>query len=310
VELWRHNGLNFASPFAVGVPAPNGAADVTVRVVGALPLGLTATGPVVAEMRLPSGAIYTVYEAGNGYLLRFHGLAQFWVSGDTSEVLCEPGDESTEGYLGVLLVGTITALLLTLRGYAVLHASAVSWHGRAVVFAGVSGRGKTTAAALACAAGGEFLCDDVVALTRADGAVAIYGLGYELRLREAAAGIIDLFDPSPPCRRTADDRLAVQPRRATEELNAIAAVVLPRPQRGSDRLTTRRLGPQSAVTHLLASARVPNMVPLRLQRPYFELVADLAAGVPVVEADLPWGPPFEASFIAELVDGVVASAHR
>ena len=299
----RHLGLNFAGPFALGDPLPDGSpTDVTLSVEPSRPIAEDPPGPTLAGMVVRGEEIYTLYSVSDGYVFRFHGLCEFHVSEDGSAVRCYPGPRTDEGFLHVLMGGAIAALLVGLRGRAVLHASAVTSGHDTIVFAGASGMGKTTAAALCCAAGARFISDDVVSLEDGPGGIACVGLGSELRLREQAMGIADLFPPPPLVRRmTADGRLAVKPLRPGQERNVISVVVLPRPVRGSEHVTVRRLRPSESVAVLLGNARIPDMVPPDWQRTHFQMVANLAAGVPVLEARVPWGPPFSTAVAAELL---------
>jgi hypothetical protein len=190
-----------------------------------------------------------------------------------------------------------------MRGYAVLHGSAVSWAGKTVLFAGYSGMGKTTLAALCCAAGARLVTDDVVPLTRTDAGLVCVGLSRELRLRDAAREIADLFPPpGPPRRVTADGRLAIRPQAADSEINLVSGVVVPRPTREAQNASVDAVAPPTAVLHLLANSRIPGMVPLDLQKPYFEVVTELVGRVPVVAATVPWGPPFTTDFVPILLD--------
>jgi hypothetical protein len=66
---------------------------------------------------------------------------------------------------GVVLLGTVFAALLQMRGQLVLHASAVAVDGRGVVFLGAKGAGKSTLAAACLRAGHGFLTDDVLAIS-------------------------------------------------------------------------------------------------------------------------------------------------
>lgn len=62
------------------------------------------------------------------------------------------------------LYGTVFAYLLQIRGYLVLHGSAVMVNDKAVIFSGGSGAGKSTTAAAMVARGHSLITDDVVAL--------------------------------------------------------------------------------------------------------------------------------------------------
>lgn len=62
------------------------------------------------------------------------------------------------------ILGTLLGILLFQRGYLVLHASAVVINGKAVVFVGEKGQGKSTTAAAFFTRGHAALADDVVVL--------------------------------------------------------------------------------------------------------------------------------------------------
>jgi len=73
--------------------------------------------------------------------------------------------EDTASYL----LGPILGLLLRLRGITCLHASAVAFKGRSVVFVGPQGAGKSTTAAAFAQRGWGVLSDDIVALLEEEG---------------------------------------------------------------------------------------------------------------------------------------------
>jgi hypothetical protein len=308
----RHLGLNFLAPFSLaGAPAAGPDVDVTVAVEGARPVPSDSPGPVLAEWAIGGTKMYTLYETGTGKVFRVHGLCEFNLSHDASTVRCYPGPNCDEGLLHVLMAGTVAALLHVLRGRAVLHASAVRHGKETFLFTGPSGTGKTTVAALCCAAGALLVSDDVVVLAPGPSGVACLGLGQELRLREQAHEIAGLFGPPPLQQRvTADGRLAVQPPRAQQERNPVALVALPRPVRGPKHVEARQLGPSRAVAALVGNARILGLVAPALQRAHFEAVAQLVAKVPVIEVAVPWGPPFELATAQQLLSVLKEEARR
>lgn len=305
----RHLGLNFESPFAIGeLLEPGTQGDVTVLIRPGYAVRNDEPGPVVAQLKQRSSTGYTVYSLNGTYVFRFHDLCEFEVSDDGHSVVCLPGPKCTEGLLQVLMAGTLTAWLLTLRGLAVLHASVVRSGDATVVIAGHSGHGKSTVAALCCAAGAELVADDVAALQIGPGGIACRGLGSELRLRPQAFGIADLFSPVlPGGRQTDDGRLAIRPPRAHSEHNVVSAVLFPRPVRDCSEVVTSPLEPARAMRTLLANARIPGMVQTAMQKDYFETVATLVASVPVLEARVPWGPPFDTAVARDLLAQIAAA---
>jgi hypothetical protein len=250
-----------------------------------------------------------VYAGQAEYVLRFHDLCEFHISKDGRTVVCLPGPRCEEGLVQVLTAGTVAAWLLTLRGLAVVHGSAVCLGNAAVILAGRSGLGKSTVAALCCAAGAQLVADDVVPLRNDAEGVVCTGLGHELRLRPQASEIAGLFSPPlASTRLTADGRLALRPPRAVDEQNLVSAVVLPRPVRDGTEVLTRRLEPGRAMLHLLANARIGGLAQASLQKAYFETVSALATSVPVLEATVPWGPPFRTDVAYKLLAQASAAA--
>ncbi|MGA2418747.1 MAG: hypothetical protein ABSG69_01580, partial [Candidatus Acidiferrum sp.] len=69
--------------------------------------------------------------------------------------------ENAQSYL----LGPVFGLLLRLRGITCLHASAVAFEDRSVVFVGPAGAGKSTTAAAFAARGFSVLSDDIAALS-------------------------------------------------------------------------------------------------------------------------------------------------
>jgi hypothetical protein len=69
--------------------------------------------------------------------------------------------DATTGEISAFLTGTSFGALLHQRKLLPLHASTVIFHGKCLVFAGLSGAGKTTLAAAIIKAGGILVADDI-----------------------------------------------------------------------------------------------------------------------------------------------------
>lgn len=297
-------GINYLAPYAVGRPAPPGSvADFEVKPCQPREPGHQVRGEVVAVLDLGPKRWYTVYRTDHGYLLRFHDLVDIDLLPGQGIIQPYLMPQGHEDFVHILLVGTVSAFILALRGLAVLHASAFQTELGAVMILGSSGRGKTTVAALCCAAGAKFISDDLVCLqVGPEGGVVSLGTGSELRLRLQAFGIVDLF--SPPLeggRQTADGRLAVRPPLSPRDISPVAAVLIPRPSREARDVTLRAVPTSAALRHLLANARIPGLKVPASQRAHLETAAAVAAKVPMVEAVLPWGPPFDLAVPARLL---------
>jgi hypothetical protein len=115
--------------------------------------------------------------------------ARLSVKTDGTDVMFEPHPAADPADVEKLRRGAMRLLLAHLAGSTIpLHASAVSIKGRAVVFVGGSGRGKSTLAAVLCEHfGASLLGDDAVAIERRDGAFHVVALEESHWLDAAAA---------------------------------------------------------------------------------------------------------------------------
>ena len=105
----------------------------------------------------------------NAFVLRVPGLAAFGVrDGREISYATEPGVNVPD--VVPFLVGSVFGILLHQRGVLVLHASAVNVGGRAVLFCGRSGFGKSTLAAALNQRGYPMLLDDICAIDTSQGA--------------------------------------------------------------------------------------------------------------------------------------------
>jgi hypothetical protein len=107
-----------------------------------------------------------------GYLLRAPGFARILISPDGTELLCDPKPGSVAW--STLLTAQALPLAATLSGLEVLHASGVVLEegvlgGKAALFAGPQGAGKSSLAAALLRRGAALLSDDTVALESRDG---------------------------------------------------------------------------------------------------------------------------------------------
>lgn len=148
---YRIAGLVVASdielPGAVGALDPL-APDVVIQ-SARVPHALDAPGTEGPTWQLSEDTI----------LLGIPDIGRFLIQGGT-HILYEADGRPAED-LAVFLSGPMMALLLDLRGQAVFRASAVWVNGKAVLFCGASGTGKSTLAAALGQRGYPLLADDI-----------------------------------------------------------------------------------------------------------------------------------------------------
>jgi len=119
----------------------------------------------------------TSYFGGNNQEAYLHwpGVATFCAQ-DGKYLIVQPQTEEIDAdYLNLYILSEALGLILYQRGYLLLHGSAVKVTGKAVIFAGAPGAGKSTMAAAFSKKGYPILGDDMVAIKiTSDGQVMVY----------------------------------------------------------------------------------------------------------------------------------------
>lgn len=256
-------------------------------------------GEVIASYGEGEGAWYTVTETDESFLVRFRNCGEFVISPALDSIKVRRDPDGRHELLPILLAGTVSAILLTLRGETVLHASAVALDGRSMAFVGQSGRGKSTVAALMCVDGARLVTDDVLVVDPGPPARCLGGAP-ELRLREKAAGIADMGGPNGESRATADDRIAFAPELAPTQAIPLGAVVIPGPSRTADRVETAQMSPSDALFAVLRFPRIHHWRRSDIISREFSTLSSLVNTVPFYQATIPWGPPFSVDIAPAL----------
>ena len=136
----------------------------------ALSLPITAARSRPASL-IPGESPFTVSElAGRSFFqLTYGDGTRFLMDRAATRIWGAPGPGLSHDDLCVYLIGPIMGFLLRQRGLTTLHASSLSFHGRAVALVGEAGAGKSTTAAALALRGWPVLCEDVCALQEAAG---------------------------------------------------------------------------------------------------------------------------------------------
>jgi len=170
--VWRQKLANrpeaaILSEFAVRYGLdPSTARD---HVVAALELETSLAGRVESDFK---------YErCATGYRFAFLGQPVFEIDPAGNEVRLVTTPDRIAGKLRYLL-RALAPKILALRGFTVIHASAVDLGGTLLAFSGLSGAGKTTTAKAFAAAGARLVCEDQLMLVPA-GSEVLVPLGVE-----------------------------------------------------------------------------------------------------------------------------------
>lgn len=282
---------------------PSGEPDLVIRWGEPIPRRSTPPeGRVLAHLETDQPYYtFTVTESGE-YVLRFYRVCDFVVAPSMRRVWMHVVDGADAGVAGVLAAGALLSFVLTMRRQLVLHASAVQVGDSAVAFVGRSGMGKSTMAGLMCADGATLITDDVLRLDH-DGAGYRCRLGAtELRLRKAAAELIEKFPVAPASRVTSDARDAVRLESAQRDDVPLSAVIVPVPDRERTKVEVTRLRPMDALITVLCFPRLLGWTDRAVLDRQFHDTAGLVETVPVLQAYVPWGPPFADGIAAAVVD--------
>ena len=314
MNYWELCGLVVAADLALpgATTAPPGrAADVVVEVMGSRQVpGDIALGRILQAATWGDEMQYSTVERGGGeVLLRLHGLVDFVVDPDLRTVRAWTDPACDPDMLGILVAGNMLATVLTLRGETVLHASAVEVGGRAVAFVAHSGMGKSTLATLACDQGARFVTDDLLRLSMVEGEpVRCWPGGAENRLRRPLGDLVD--DPAVPTWASVDGRVVWAPPRTREPCPALAAIVLPSLDTEQAHVEITAMAAGAAILELTRRPRLLGWSDPAGRMRQFANLTRLVRSVPVLEARVPWGPPFDPAAIESLLAAAGLSARR
>jgi hypothetical protein len=170
---FRHSGYGLDIDSELPLPelaaaSSTGASDLRVRFdAGPIP---PADLPWAIRLESAAGDDWLrCAKVPHGYLVRFPGDADFFVSADGREIACYAATvDCDEDFLRHLILDQVVPLALKLRGDEVLHATAIATPHGICAFVGPSGSGKSTLAAAFLKAGHHVICDDCLRLDASD----------------------------------------------------------------------------------------------------------------------------------------------
>ncbi len=113
---------------------------------------------------------FRIFQSGMTTRILYWDGAEFWLNTDAGEIWGRwPGSVGSHDAFAYLL-GPVFGLFLAMRGVVSLHASAIGVAGKAILFIGDAGAGKSTTAAAMTRGGHALLADDITAITEREGA--------------------------------------------------------------------------------------------------------------------------------------------
>jgi hypothetical protein len=203
VHFYRVSGLSVGSeivlPGLIAMAADRGPPDVTIR---------SRPVPTALENASASGPTWQI--ADKRFLLRIPDVARFLLS-DGREIAFEPESGADVADIPIFVLGTVFGILLHQREQIVLHASAVRVNGKAVLFCGASGAGKSTMAAALAQRGYPLATDDLCAITVIDGMPVVHPDGRQLKLWAQAIDRLELAESRGDRVRSRLEKFYVEP---------------------------------------------------------------------------------------------------
>lgn len=124
--------------------------------------------PVQVWGRAPNVGAASFFCEEDGYLLRFHGIADFLLTDGGEHVRCYPAPDASAPWESVYRQ-QVVPLQRAQLGQPVFHGGAVCRDDHAIVMLGPSGQGKSTLTAACASAGLAFLTDDCLGLVESEG---------------------------------------------------------------------------------------------------------------------------------------------
>ena len=169
--------------------------------------------------------------AGDRFLLDVPNVARFLLT-KGSAIDFEPVSDVGLADVPIFILGTIFGTLLHQRGRIALHASAVRVNGRAVLFCGSSGAGKSTMAAALAQRGYHVVSDDISSLSfEPSRPPTVYPDGRQLKLWAQAVNRLDLGEQRGEPVRMALEKYYVDPGATSTDPLPLGAVYVLREAR-------------------------------------------------------------------------------
>jgi hypothetical protein len=239
-----------------------------------------ATVPEHLPAPLRAGADFEADETQ--FLLRVPGVARFLIR-DGREILFEAAPGHDPGDLTLFLLGSCFAALLQQRGSLVLHASAVSVQGCAMLFCGQSGAGKSTMAAMLCERGYPLLNDDVCSLRPSpQGGYTVTPDGRMLKLWAQSVEFLELKSRRGPAVRSNTDKFYLAPAQSEGMAQPVGGIYVLEAAAAGETATLRRLSALQAMLELRRNSYRPTLVwAMAMEAAYFKATAALQSGIGV-----------------------------
>jgi len=228
-----------------------------------------------------------VWRVAKGAFLRiaYSDGTQFWLDRKRETLWAVwPGTLSLEDTASYLL-GPILGLLLRLRGLTCLHASAVAFKDRSVVFVGSEGAGKSTIAAAFARKGYGVLSDDIAALVEREDTFYVMPAyphlslwPHSVKMLYGSSEALPRFIPNWDKRRLV---LGNQGTRFESRPLPLGAIYLLGERRPDPAPYLERMRPQSVLLSLVADTYANKILDREMRASEFAVLGRLVTTIPI-----------------------------
>lgn len=255
-----------------------------LRLPGLIPLDVVAIPDVTIRAIEVPEALDDVSVTGpnwqrsaDRFLLEIPSIGRFLLEAGHSIGYSRSADIGDQD-IAIFLAGNVFGILLHQRNHIVLHASAIAVKGKAVLFCGASGAGKSTMAAALGARGYTLVTDDQAAITLdASGMPIVHPDGRFLKLWTRSIDALALGDRKGEAMRDRLEKFYVEPGVASTAPMPVGAVYMLTEDRAPRVAGISRPNLVDGSRLLVANAYRPTLVRRMGQRQaYFQVGAAIA----------------------------------
>ena len=228
---------------------------------------------------------------GRGYLVRFHGFADFVIDDGARQIVCSARAAVHASTVRHLLLDQVLPLAFSRERRLVLHAAGLATPRGTFAFVGPTGAGKSTLAAAIATTGLALMTDDCLVVERAGDALIAKPFYPGARLwRDSLAAMASRVRSTSVAhytrkRRVGDSLIPYEPD--PQPLGGIFVLRSPRHDRRAA-VAAVRLSPRRAMLALVGSTFMLDTGDSTDARVAFETQTELVGRLPVYELTYPW----------------------
>ncbi len=221
-----------------------------------------------------------------GFTIQFGEQIEFTIDGSGQNIWTTALNGDAAASASTYLYGLVLGLALYLQGKTCLHASAVAIDGRAILFVGDAGYGKSSLAAAFAVQGFPLISDDLAVLLPQHGTFWIPPALPAIRLRPDFTALLFGEEGTLPEDDAQWDKRRFEIGETSslfiQEPKQLAAIyLLSRANLSGAGNAIAQLTPREALLNLSRFGYLPNLMDSKMHRAEFEMLASLVLAIPV-----------------------------